>query len=123
MLFEHHQKVEFEVSNAEGISPTKANVLLDLFKKRLKELKYQDFYPGEDIHGRVVDVDEFSWQQPMPNLINCRYDICKWDMVDNSKNAVQNYNNVTKQRLSKIISDIQMEIGGTVLKINHITQF
>lgn len=123
MFFEHHQKIEFEVSNPEGITPDKANVLLELFKKKLKELVYQDTYPNEDIVGRVVDVDEFSWTQPTPNLLACRYDILKWNIVDNSRNDIQNFNNVTKQRLAKIISDIQMTIGGTILKVNKISRF
>ena len=123
MLFEHMQKIEFEVSSASGITPDKANALLDLFKKKLKGLKYQDTYPNEDIVGRVIDVDEFSWQQATPNLLSCRYDILKWNMVDKSKNAVSNFNNQTRQRLAGIIMDIRMEIRGTVLKVNHITQF
>lgn len=122
MNFEHHQKVDFEVSNAEGISPTKANVLLELFKKKLKELKYQDFY-SDGIVGRIIDVNDFSWNQPMPHLLNCRYSIVKWNIIDNTPQAISNFNNVTRQKMAKMVSDIRMEIGGTHLQVNKISQF
>lgn len=120
MLFEYNQKVIFELTNPEGMEPDKGNVLIDLFRNKLKSLKYQTFYPDEGISGSIFSIDDLIWSQPMPHLVNLTYNICRWNVADGTENAVQNYNNRTKQRLNKIVMNIRMEIGGTVLRVIDI---
>jgi len=115
MHMTQYMKLFFEISGPE-ITPDKANLLI----KQLREKLEITIFEKDNVKGRVDDVDNFSCQQINPNLVRGRYDSIRWELVNNSPNWVDDYNNTMKPRLAKLLKSIEFKKYKTILRVVEI---
>ncbi len=112
MRLDHLQKLTVEASNPNGINPDKLNPFIKQFRKQLEALRLQEHY--EDLSGRIVDIDEFRFEQISPNLLMIYWDIVKWDMANYASNRIHDS---ARAKAARLVKTIKIQENGTLMKV------
>jgi len=115
MILDHIQKLTVECSNVNGINPSSLNPLIKIFREKLEAIRLQDEY--KDLRGRIVDLDEFRFEQPTPNLVMLYWDICKWVITNLASERIHGQ---ARQRAAKMLTSVEICEDGTTLKITNV---
>lgn len=119
MNFESVQRIEAEVSCKDGLNPDKANGIIKEFREQLEALRLQNAY--DHLQGRIIYLDDFSWNQPTPNLLICKWKT-KWNVIDNgSGSTAERFNNQTRALVAKLIHTVTVHENGIQMKILDVS--
>lgn len=111
MRLDYLQKLTVEASNPKGVNPSDLNPLIKQFRAKLEALRLQEHY--EDLKGRIVDIDEFRFEQPSPNLVIIYWQV-KWDMVNMSSERIHDS---ARAKAARLVKTVNIRENGTTMKV------
>lgn len=114
MRLDYIQKLTVECSNSQGVNPSDLNPLIKQFREALENLRLQKHH--EDLKGRIVDIDNFRFEQPSPNLVIIHWQT-KWDILNMSSERVHDS---ARSRASRLVKTIEIQENGTLMKVIDI---
>lgn len=112
MRLDHLQKLTVEASNPKGVDPEKINPLIKKLRTSLEALRLQEHF--EDLSGRIVDIDEFRFEQVSPNLLMIYWDVCKWDMVNRASDRIHDS---ARAKAAQLVKTVEIQENGTLIKV------
>lgn len=113
MRVTHYQRIRFEISDKDGVNPSRANPLLEKLYQKLDGLTFKE----NGTTAKIEDVDELKIQQVSPNLLSCSYQILKWEIIILSDKGWTDEYNAMRNKLGNLLTKLNMNHNNTFLKI------
>ena len=116
-VYNHQQKIEFQISSDNLISKPPAEKLIKKFRNELENLEISE----PDYIAKITDVDEFWSDFIEPMKIFCGFTIC-WHIIDTGiqEFSAFRWNNVIRNKLASEIKDIRLKKYFLTLDITRV---